>query len=323
MKGKVKIGLFGAGHLGHIHLKLLLEVPGFELIGFFDPDDKAAAKAIETFHLKRFSNAADLIAAADAVDIVTPTLTHFEIAVMAVKMGRHIFVEKPFTATVEEARKLTKLIDEARVQCMVGHVERFNPAFLSIGKSNLNPLFIEVHRLAQFNPRGTDVSVVHDLMIHDIDIILSIVKGNVKRISASGVAIVSDSPDIANARIEFDNGCVANITASRISVKNMRKMRIFQPGSYVSIDFLKQQSEIFTISDQPGASAGEFEVDMAERGKKYITYEKPEKVPVNAIKMELEHFLESVRTNKPAPVTAHDGFLAMEIGQKVLDKMKR
>jgi predicted dehydrogenase len=201
---------------------------------------------------------------------------------------------------------------------MVGHVERFNPALLSLNKEMIKPLFIEVHRLAQFNPRGTDVSVVHDLMIHDLDIILSLVKGNVKKVSASGVAIVSRTPDIANARIEFDNGCVANLTASRISVKAMRKMRIFQPGAYISMDFIKQKSEIFKIEHTPTAdSINQFEIDLPDHTKKYITYDVPEK-EVNAIKMELELFLKSILTNKPTPVTAHDGYLAMELGQRII-----
>ncbi|MFN8277066.1 MAG: Gfo/Idh/MocA family oxidoreductase [Chitinophagales bacterium] len=323
MKGKVKIGLLGVGHLGRIHLRLLKEIEGFHIVGFYDPDDEAAQQAALEFEAKRFADPATLIAECDAIDIVTPTMTHFEMAVMALKKGRHIFIEKPLTHTLEEARKLHKLIDEARVQCMVGHVERFNPAFLSVQPKQLNPLFIEVHRLAQFNPRGTDVSVVHDLMIHDIDLILSMVKGNIKRISASGVPIVSDTPDIANARIEFDNGCVANITASRISIKNMRKMRIFQHGAYVSMDFLERKAEVFSISDIPGNHPQQFEVDLAEKGKKYITYEKPEPPESNAIRTELEHFLRAIQTNQPAPVTALDGLMAMEVGHKILEKIKR
>ena len=322
MKDKVKIGLLGAGHLGKIHLKLLKEIEGFEVVGFFDPDKTRAEQVSIDFGVPYFSSEKELIEKCDAIDIVTPTTAHYECAVMAIKKFKHLFIEKPLAYTIEEASTLVKLVEEARIKCMVGHVERFNPAILSLNKKHIKPLFIEVHRLAQFNPRGTDVSVVHDLMIHDLDIILSLVKANVKKISASGVAIVSSTPDIANARIEFDNGCVANLTASRISVKAMRKMRIFQPGAYISMDFLKQKSEIFRIEDTPTANKeNQFEIELADNTKKYITYDIPEKKEVNAIKMELELFLKSIVSNKPTPVNVHDGFLAMELGQRILDKI--
>ena len=322
MKEKVKIGLLGAGHLGKIHLKLLKEIEGYEVVGFYDSNEETAAQVAADFGVKAFANQQALIAQCDALDIVTPTTAHYACAVAALKKFKHIFIEKPLATTTAEASELVKLVDEARVKCMIGHVERFNPALLSLNKKLIKPLFIEVHRLAQFNPRGTDVSVVHDLMIHDLDIILSLVKANVKKISASGVAIVSSTPDIANARIEFDNGCVANLTASRISVKNMRKMRIFQTGSYISMDFLKQKSEIFRIEDQPTPDReNQFEIELADHTKKYITYDKPELKEVNAIKMELELFHRSITTNKPSPVSIHDGFLAMELSQKIMDKI--
>ena len=322
MKEKVKIGLLGAGHLGKIHLKLLKEIEGYEVVGFYDSNEEIAAQVAADFGVKAYSSQQALIAQCDALDIVTPTTAHYACAVAALKKFKHIFIEKPLSTTTAEASELVKLVDEARVKCMIGHVERFNPALLSLNKKLIKPLFIEVHRLAQFNPRGTDVSVVHDLMIHDLDIILSLVKANVKKISASGVAIVSSTPDIANARIEFDNGCVANLTASRISVKNMRKMRIFQTGSYISMDFLKQKSEIFRIEDEPSPDReNQFEIELADKTKKYITYDKPELKEVNAIKMELELFHRSITTNKPSPVSIHDGFLAMELSQKIMDKI--
>lgn len=320
----VRIGVFGVGHLGKIHTRLLKEIPGFEIVGFYDPDDKNAHKAIDDFGIKRFDSANELIENCDAIDIVSPTITHFAIAKEAIKQGKHIFVEKPLSSTVKEAKELVQLVDEARVKAMVGHVERFNPAILALDKKSLNPMFIEVHRLAEFNPRGTDVSVVLDLMIHDIDIILSLVKGNVKRVSASGVAILSKTPDIANARIEFDNGCVANITASRISVKNMRKMRIFQPGAYISMDFLKKKSDVFKIDDHKPAEDAEtnhFEIDLPDNAKKYITYETVEKKDVNAIKMELELFHASITQDQPVPVSMLDGYNAMHVAQSILDKI--
>lgn len=322
MKDKVRIGVLGAGHLGKIHIRLLKEIEGYELVGFYDPNAEVAAKVAAEFGIQAYASEEELMDLCDAVDIVTPTTTHYDCAVLAIKKFKHIFIEKPLAYAITEASTLVKLVDEARVKCMVGHVERFNPALLSLNKKMIKPLFIEVHRLAQFNPRGTDVSVIHDLMIHDIDIILSLVKGNVKKVSASGVAIVSKTPDIANARIEFDNGCVANLTASRISVKNMRKMRIFQPGAYISMDFLKQKSEIFKIDDVPTPDGtNQFEIELGDHTKKYITYDVPEKKEVNAIKMELELFHKSIVTNKQTPVTAHDGYLAMELGQRIIDKI--
>lgn len=319
----VRIGVFGVGHLGKIHTRLLKEIPGYEIVGFYDPDDKNAHKAETDFEIKRFDSPKKLIESCDALDIVSPTTTHFGIAKDAIKKGKHIFIEKPLASTVKEAKELVELVDEARVKAMVGHVERFNPAILALNKKNINPMFIEVHRLAEFNPRGTDVSVILDLMIHDIDIILSLVRGNVKRISASGVAILSKTPDIANARIEFDNGCVANITASRISVKNMRKMRIFQPGAYISMDFLKKKSDVFKIDDHKPADAetNHFEIDLPDNAKKYITYETVEKKDVNAIKMELELFHKSITQNKPVPVSMLDGYNAMHVAQSILDKI--
>lgn len=322
----VRIGVFGVGHLGRIHVKLLREIPGYELVGFYDPDDKNSERAASEFGIKRFDSPKKLIEHCDAIDIVSPTSTHFQIAHDAIKKFKHIFIEKPLAGSLDEAHNLVSLVDEARVKAMVGHVERFNPAILSLNKKLLKPVFIEVHRLAEFNPRGTDVSVVLDLMIHDIDIILSMVKANVKRVSANGVAIVSKSPDIANARIEFDNGCVANLTASRISVKNMRKMRIFQPGSYISMDFLKKKSDVFRIADKLPEINGDsqhFEIELADNSKRYITYETPEKKEVNAIKMELELFHKAITQNKPVPVSVLEGYNAMNIAHQILDKINQ
>src|SRR3990172_3977127 len=240
----IKIGLLGVGHLGKIHLKLLKEIPQFQVMGFFDSDKEKSQKVQHEFNVPVFNSADELIAQCDAVDIVTPTITHHAFAIKLLKNSKHVFIEKPIANTLEEAKQIMALADEADVKVQIGHVERFNPAFISVQHYFDNPMFIETHRLAQFNPRGTDVSVVLDLMIHDIDIVLSVVKANVKKINASGVAVVSDSPDICNARIESDNGCVANLTASRISMKNMRKTRMFQRDAYLSIDFLEKSVSI-------------------------------------------------------------------------------
>ncbi len=242
---KLKIGVLGAGHLGKIHMNCLLQLPDdYEIVGFYDPSPEKANEAHERFGLSGFDSIESLIEACDVIDIVTPTLSHFECATAALRSFRHVFIEKPITNTLDEARVLMSMAEEASVKVQVGHVERFNPAFRAARSYLAKPLFIEAHRLAEFNPRGTDVSVVLDLMIHDLDILLSVTGANVRQVSASGVAVVSETPDIANARLEFDNGCVANLTASRISLKNMRKVRFFQRDAYIAVDFLKRESEI-------------------------------------------------------------------------------
>ncbi|MGB0885744.1 MAG: Gfo/Idh/MocA family protein [Chitinophagales bacterium] len=321
---KIKIGVLGAGHLGKIHIRLLKEIEQFELIGFYDQDSINAAKVSGEMGVKSYTDMEELIAACDAVDIVTPTMSHFDCAYMALKETKHIFIEKPMTSSLPEAYKLLELIKEAGVKAQVGHVERFNPAFLAIKDYELKPMFIETHRLAQFNPRGTDVSVVLDLMIHDIDIILKMVGKDVKHIAASGVPIISGSPDIANARLEFENGAVANITASRISMKNMRKTRIFQKDAYISIDFLEKETQIFKLYNEKQSELNTFEVELGEdKGSKYIHFDTPEILPVNSIKMELELFGKSILNNTETEVTAMDGLRAMEVAYGVLDKIQK
>jgi len=243
----LKVGVFGVGHLGKYHLNNWKEIPEVSLVGFFDPNNDNAKEVEKTYGLKRFMDEEALIAACDIIDIVTPTQHHFPVCEMAIKMGKNVFVEKPMANTIEEGKAIVNMVKEANVKLQVGHVERFNPAYTALKKASLNPLFIEVHRLAQFNPRGTEVSVIFDLMIHDIDIILSIVKSDIKNISASGVAVLTDTPDIANVRIEFNNGCVANLTSSRISMKKMRKIRLFQKDAYIGIDFLEKNTEIIKL----------------------------------------------------------------------------
>ncbi|MCK6650822.1 MAG: Gfo/Idh/MocA family oxidoreductase, partial [Bacteroidia bacterium] len=257
-------------------------------------------------------------------DIVTPTITHYDCASKAIKKSKHIFIEKPVTNTIEEAKSVMGLAKEANVKVQVGHVERFNPAFIAAQPYCSNPMFIETHRLAQFNPRGTDVSVVLDLMIHDIDIILSVVKANIKRISASGVAVVSESPDISNARIEFDNGCVANLTASRISLKNMRKSRFFQRDAYISVDFLDKKVDVIRLKNIEGeADPLAVIIELGKNtGSKQIYFENPTILPTNAIKMELETFADSIISNTTPLVSIDDGYKALDVAYKIIDKMK-
>ena len=316
----LRIGVFGVGHLGKYHLNNWQEIEDVTLVGFCDPDDKCAAPVEEKYKIKRYLNPEELMDNCDVVDVVAPTPFHFELCAMALRKGKHVFVEKPLTNTMDEARTLMKLAKESNVKFQVGHVERFNPAFLSLDKSSLNPMFIEVHRLAQFNPRGTDVSVILDLMIHDIDIILNIVKSNVSYISANGVAVMSDTPDIANVRIEFANGSVANLTSSRISLKKMRKMRLFQKDAYIGIDFLDKKTEVIKI-DAPGdKNVFSFDIET-NHGKKTIGIANPVIPNVNAIKMELEEFKNSIFQNTETVVTIIDGFRAMEVAHKILDKI--
>jgi predicted dehydrogenase len=238
----------------------------------------------------------------------------------AIRKGKHVFVEKPLANSVEEGRLLVNLAREANIKMQVGHVERFNPAFLAIKDIKLNPMFIEVHRLAQFNPRGTEVSVILDLMIHDIDIILSIVDSDVKNIFASGVAVMTETPDIANVRIEFNNGCVANLTSSRISMKKMRKLRMFQKDSYIGIDFLEKKTEVIKLKQPGDEKAFAFDIETPT-GKKTIAVANPKVEDGNAIKLELEAFVDSVINNRPTVVSEIDGFLALEVAHKILEKI--
>jgi len=316
----LKIGVFGTGHLGKFHLNNWKEVEGAGLVGFYDPDDATAIEVSSKYSLKRFDTVELLLDACDAVDIIAPTSFHFELCKAAIKKGKHVFVEKPLANTMEEARELVKLAKEANIKMQVGHVERFNPAFLALKESKLEPMFIEVHRLAQFNPRGTDVSVILDLMIHDIDIILSLVKSNVKSISANGVAVMSDTPDIANVRIEFDNSCVANLTSSRISMRKMRKMRLFQKDAYIGIDFLEKKTEIIKLNSPGDKNVFTFDIET-NNGKKTIAISNPVVEEGNAIKMELQAFYDAITNNTDTPVSEIDGLRAMDVAHQILEKI--
>jgi predicted dehydrogenase len=318
----LKVGVLGVGHLGKFHLNNWKEISGVELVGFYDPNDENAVVVAEKYQLKRFTNPEELIDLCDALDIVAPTFAHFDLCKAGIRKGKHIFVEKPLANTMDEARELVQLAKEANIKFQIGHVERFNPALLALKDHTLEPMFIEVHRLAQFNPRGTDVSVILDLMIHDIDIILSLVKSNVKYISANGVAVMSDTPDIANVRIEFDNGCVANLTSSRISMKKMRKMRLFQKDAYIGIDFLEKKTEIIKLNSPDNKDKNVFTFDIdTNNGKKTIAIANPVIEEGNAIKMELEEFRNAIVQNTNTAVTVVDGYRAMDVAHQILAKI--
>ena len=316
----LKVGVFGVGHLGKYHLNNWKEIPEVSLVGFFDPNNDNAKEVEKTYGLKRFMDEEALIAACDIIDIVTPTQHHFPVCEMAIKMGKNVFVEKPMANTIEEGKAIVNMVKEANVKLQVGHVERFNPAYTALKNASLNPLFIEVHRLAQFNPRGTEVSVIFDLMIHDIDIILSIVKSDIKNISASGVAVLTDTPDIANVRIEFNNGCVANLTSSRISMKKMRKIRLFQKDAYIGIDFLEKNTEIIKLKKPEDPETFSFDIET-HQGTKTISIENPVIEDGNAIKAELSSFVHAIIHNETPVVSEIDGFLAMEVAHQILEKI--
>ena len=321
----IKAGVAGAGHLGKIHLKLLQQSTEYELIGFYDTDAQNARKLEEEFGYKFFDRLEDLLVEIDMLDIVTPTLSHFELAKTAIAAGKHIFIEKPVTNTLEEAKEIQKMLQGSGLKCQVGHVERFNPAFTAVSETIKNPMFIETHRLAEFNPRGTDVPVVLDLMIHDLDIILSVVNSPVKEIRSSGVCVISETPDIANARIVFENGCVANVTTSRISMKNMRKSRFFQRDAYISVDFLTKNAEIIRMEDATPENTDEYSMilENAENQKKKIYFENPDVQPNNAILDELNSFADSIQNDTPVKVSIGDGIRALELAIDIIQHFEQ
>ncbi|MCX7744845.1 MAG: Gfo/Idh/MocA family oxidoreductase [Flavobacteriales bacterium] len=319
----IKIGLLGAGHLGKIHLRLLKEIPAFDVVGFYDLNPLCAAEVEHMFGIKAYSDAESLMDACDAIDIVTPTISHFELAAKAIKKHKHAFIEKPLVTTQKEARTLLKLAVEANVKVQVGFVERFNPALITALPYINCPFFIDAQRISEFHIRGTDVSVVLDMMIHDIDIIMHIVKSPVKKVSATGAAVVSDGADIANARIEFDNGCIANITASRVALGKARKTHIFQHDSQILIDFLNKKVEVYHIEDYKGTlQPGAIIIGHPGRHQKQILVEQPQVSELNAIKTELEGFAKAIKENISPPVTIEQGVASMEVAFKILEHLK-
>ncbi len=324
----VKVGVIGVGHLGKLHTKLYADVEQASLMGIYDTDYKQASLVGQELGCEVYRDVDALLADVDAVNIVTPTTTHHEVALRALKAGKHVFLEKPVTATEEEARELIALGQGKKLKIQVGHIERFNGAVQSLSGVRLQPLFIEAHRLAQFNPRGTDVAVILDLMIHDLDLILHLVGSEPVKVAASGVSVVSPSVDIANARIEFANGCVANVTASRISAKKMRKMRVFQKNAYISFDFSDGEAEAFYI---PDGDAADDRTDLAihlgqidaASLKKNIKYTRRSKKEVNPLRDELQAFVDAIREDKTPPVTAEDGLRALRLANRVMREVER
>jgi len=322
---KIKVGVIGTGHLGKIHTKLFKEVANCELIGIYDKDLERAKQVAGEFKVKSFENRNELLNEIDAVDIVATTSAHYELVKLAFEKNKHVFVEKPITVHIWEAEELVKIAEEKKLIFQVGHIERFNPALISLEKYQLDPLFVQTDRLAQFNPRGTDVAVVLDLMIHDIDIILSLIKSEVKSVSASGVPVVSDTLDIANARIEFENGAIANVTASRISQKKMRKMRMFQRDAYISLDFITGVAEVFRLLPPDQKPKGLFksfgEIGIGDK-RKIVAYEQPKFKEVNALKLELELFVDAIVKGETPKVSGKDGLKALRVAEMIIAKIE-
>ena len=320
---KLRIGVLGAGHLGRIHMQQWKEVPEAEVVGFFDPHPEKCEAITAEFGFRSLGSMQEVFDACEAVDVVTPTTAHFRCASSALSSGRHVFIEKPLAGSVQEGSQLVKLTMASGLVAQVGHVERFNPAFVAARGALRDPMFIETHRLAQWDPRGTDVSVVLDLMIHDIDIVLNVIKSPLASVEASGVAVISDTPDIANARLAFENGCVANLTASRISLKKMRKSRFFQRDAYVAVDMLAKEVEIVRM--RPVAGEGDpfaITLDLGDKGRREISFEKPEVVPTNAIREELRSFARAVLANTPPEVSVAEGLEALTVAHRVLERVQ-
>ncbi len=324
---KLQVGVIGAGHLGALHAKMYSQIADVALAGIYDIDRARAESVAADLGTRACGSMKELLERVQAVSIATPTKTHFGVAREVLSSGIHLFIEKPITQSEDEAQQLIDLARRNRLKVQVGHIERFNPALLALKGYELRPMFIESHRLAQFNPRGTDVAVVLDLMIHDIDIIVSLVRSPVRQIDANGVAVVSETIDIANARLQFENGCVANVTASRISQKKMRKMRLFQKDAYISVDFSDGVAEVFRLVEEDGSSAKSAgmmlgQIDAGKR-KRNIVYEQPEVAEINALKYELESFVRAIVSDTEPLVTAEEGQQALMIAHEIMKRIQQ
>jgi len=324
MKDRCRVGVIGVGHLGSIHARLLKEIPSAELVGVYDLVAEKVISLKEELGVSAFTSPAELLACVDAAVIAASTRAHYELAQEAIASGVNLFIEKPLADTSIKARDILLRCSRAGLKLGVGHIERFNRAVRSLEGIKIAPRFIEAHRLAAFTTRGTDVAVIHDLMIHDLDLILHWVKAPVKRLDAAGVAVISDTPDIANARLVFEDGCVANVTASRISRRKMRKMRLFQEDSYISMDFLEGSVEVFHLAgpDEEGIPA--LELGQIEKGSQHrkILYLKPSAPEANALKLELEGFLGAILGDAPVPVSGEDGVRALELAEDILTQIE-
>ena len=322
---KLKVGVIGTGHLGKLHIKMFKSIDNCELIGIFDSNSEQLNLVSSEYGVQSSKTIDELLKKVDAVSIAATTTAHHEIAKKCFEFGVHVFIEKPITATIKEAEDLVNISEKKNLNLQVGHIERFNPALVAMEKYISEPKFIQTDRLAQFNPRGTDVAVVLDLMIHDIDIILSLVKSDVVDVQANGVAVVSDHLDIANARLQFENGAVANVTASRISQKKLRKMRIFQKDSYIALDFVTGVAESYRLV-APDAEVNPSLISFGEIGvgekRRKLVYEQPEQKELNALQYELQLFVNSVLNKTKPVVSGVDGLRALKVAQIIIQKIE-
>ncbi|MDE2727640.1 MAG: Gfo/Idh/MocA family oxidoreductase [Gemmatimonadota bacterium] len=321
----LRMAVIGVGRLGEAHARVLSGMPGVLLSGVYDIREERAEEVARRYDTTALGSLSRVVEEADAATVVVPTTAHCEVASFTLAEGLHTFVEKPIAATVAEADRLIDLSESRRLVLQVGHIERFNGAFRALEGMEIAPGFIEAHRLASFDPRGTDVSVVHDLMIHDIDLILRLVRSDLASVDATGVAVISDQVDIANARMRFADGCVANVTASRISLKKMRKLRIFQRDHYVSMDFLAGESEIYRLIDDPGQAGArglKIPVNTGDGRVRHITRQKTSKDRREPLESELASFVAAVRGDAPAPVTGFDGREALRVSLAVIEQIE-
>ncbi len=324
MSQSCRLGVLGVGHLGSIHARLLREIPTANLVGIYDLNSTKSRQLKEELGVEVFSSAENLFSEVEAVIIAASTTAHYELALQAIDSKIHLFIEKPLADTAGRAKEILRKCREAGLKLGVGHIERFNRAVRALEGMEIEPLFIEAHRLAAFTARGADVAVIHDLMIHDLDLILHWVKSPVKRLDASGVAVISETPDIANARLQFEDGCVANVTASRISRHRMRKMRLFQKNAYLSLDFLAGKAEIYRLADPDEEGTLALELGQIEKGSRprRILYEQAVAPEANALQLELEGFVQAILEDRPVPVSGEDGVRALELAEEILSQMK-
>lgn len=316
----IKVGVIGIGRVGAQHLEKLLENPYFKVVGCFDMDKEKLKRVGEEFNVRCYEDVEDLIQKCDAVDILTSADSHFYYAEKAIRFGKHVFIDKPISNNLEEAKRLAELVREAGIKFQIGHIERFNPAFLALQQLEVHPMFIEAHRLSAFDAKKAADSIIFDVMIHDIDIVLSVVKANIKHINASGVSVLSDQIDIANARIEFDNGCVANLTASRTSVQKMRKMLFFQRDYHITLDFLHREAEVLKLSE----TAGHNSVPLrSQESIRYLNSETLVPEEYDALKEELNSFAECLIFNTEPKVSVLDGLRSLEVAHEILRKIHK
>ncbi len=320
----MKIGVIGIGHLGQHHARIFSELDDSELIGVYDIDFQRAETIAQQNHCKNFHTVKDLLKKVDAVSIATPTTTHFNYCKESLNTGKHIFVEKPICSNLEDAKELVSIAENNNLKIQVGHIERFNPAIMALSKILLNPIFIEANRIAPFTPRGSDVPVVLDLMIHDIDVILSLMRSRVKNIKAVGIPILTNDIDIANAKIEFENGALANITASRISLKRERKIRFFQKNMYISLDYQKKDVQVVKKSVEieqvmKEIMSGKRQPDISE----LYNRQKLEIIEKEPLKSELENFVDAIQNNKRPIVNGQDGYEALRVAFLIMKDIEK